>query len=108
MKRRLLNQKKKKEEMNESKRMLFNFAGLGVNMSNTAQVLDNDTSQDRQISGLLFPQLGCGKEKKEDRKFQVKPSSIGDDTIEFLNIEENVKQKKVAVESKDSIQNTDV
>ena len=87
--------------MNESKRMLFNFAGLGGNTNNTAQVLDNDNSTDGHISDLLFPQLGCEKEKKEDRKFQVKPTSIGDDTIEFLTIEENV-------ESKESIQNTDV
>ena len=93
--------------MNESKRMLFNFAGLGGNTNNTAQVLDNDNSTDGHISDLLFPQLGCKKKKKEDRRFQVKQSSIIDDTIEFITIEENAKQKDVAVESKVSIQNTD-
>ena len=55
--------------MNESKRILFNFAGLGVNASNTAQVLDNDTSTDGQISDLLFPQLGCEKRRKKTEKF---------------------------------------
>ena len=87
--------------MNESKRILFNFAGLGVNASNTAQVLDNDTSTDGHISDLLFPQLGCKKKKKEDRRFQVKQSSIIDDTIEFITIEESTEHKDVAVESKE-------
>ena len=88
--------------------MLFNFGGLGGNTNNTAQVLDNDTSPDGQITGLLFPQLGCEKDKKADRKFQVKPSYIGDDTIEFITIEESTKHKDVAVESKESIQQTDI
>ena len=49
---------------------------------------------------LAFPQLGCEKEKKVDRKCQIKPSSIGEDTIEFITLKRMPNKKMLLLNPK--------